>query len=405
MTFALGVGLIWGANEQNSGKYRRSSLYSILVNHPDEKMSDEIRDAFLELEVPDKFNDHNLSVRYVEMAGKLKEKELAVVDSFILHNQIAKRMVSKWFDRNKKDGSFDMKLLSDRGLYNASAIDADLAKLTIRGKNELADAGEELIGNTFLLINDVSYIDKQRNAEIAGTVISGIAQIAAAVIPGLGAIADLIKSAGELASSITKTIAGFTVKTTTYLYQMEWNDEVSGTFYSQYYFDPGNPNAAKKAAYEADSTLFKLKYIGKYSATSSKTVMRGLYEPSEVFRKVVARSLDKNIMELQKEFEVFRVKVPIIEVQGNIVKVSVGLKEGVSENSVYEVLETVIDGNGKTTYNRVGTIKAVKDRIWDNRYMATKEGASGSDLGYTTFEKVSATADFYPGMLVREIKF
>ena len=41
--------------------------------------------------------------------------------------------------------------------------------------------------------------------------------------------------------------------------------------------------------------------------------------------------------------------------------------------------------------------------IWDNRYMASEEQAYGSDFGFTTFRKVSG-GDFYPGMLIREIK-
>ena len=35
--------------------------------------------------------------------------------------------------------------------------------------------------------------------------------------------------------------------------------------------------------------------------------------------------------------------------------------------------------------------------------MAKEEKAEGAELGFTTFEKVSGK-DFYPGMLIREIK-
>ena len=54
-------------------------------------------------------------------------------------------------------------------------------------------------------------------------------------------------------------------------------------------------------------------------------------------------------------------------------------------------------------YKRKGTIKPVKGKIWDNRFMAKEEGAENSDLGFTTFTKVSG-GDFYPGLLVRELK-
>jgi len=51
----------------------------------------------------------------------------------------------------------------------------------------------------------------------------------------------------------------------------------------------------------------------------------------------------------------------------------------------------------------VGVIRPVKDKIWDNRYMAAEEKAENATLGFTTFEKVSG-GSFYPGMLIREMK-
>jgi hypothetical protein len=79
------------------------------------------------------------------------------------------------------------------------------------------------------------------------------------------------------------------------------------------------------------------------------------------------------------------------------------MKEDVNENAKYEVLEIITNDEGMTKYKRVGVIKPVADKIWDNRFMAVEEGANNATLGFTTFEKVSG-GDFYPGMLVREIK-
>ncbi len=81
----------------------------------------------------------------------------------------------------------------------------------------------------------------------------------------------------------------------------------------------------------------------------------------------------------------------------------IGLKEGVDEDSKYEVLEKTINENGRTEYKRVGIIRPKAGKIWDNRFMATDDGSENSDLQYTTFEKVSGS-DFVPGMLIREIR-
>ena len=63
----------------------------------------------------------------------------------------------------------------------------------------------------------------------------------------------------------------------------------------------------------------------------------------------------------------------------------------------------MLNKNGKTDYKRVGIIKPVSEKIWDNRYMAIEENAEGADLKYTEFQIVKGN-NFYPGMLVRELK-
>ena len=51
-----------GAQEtvQQDMKYRRSSIYSILVSHSEQDFCDEIKEQFLAIPVPDKYNDHEI---------------------------------------------------------------------------------------------------------------------------------------------------------------------------------------------------------------------------------------------------------------------------------------------------------------------------------------------------------
>ena len=58
--------------------------------------------------------------------------------------------------------------------------------------------------------------------------------------------------------------------------------------------------------------------------------------------------------------------------------------------------------DGSHKYNKVGEIEPIDGMIWDNRFMATEEGADGATLGYTTFRAVKGK-DFAKGMLIREI--
>ena len=119
-----------------------------------------------------------------------------------------------------------------------------------------------------------------------------------------------------------------------------------------------------------------------------------------MIRKACQRALDENVADLQKKYEQFRIKAPVTSVDPTITA-QIGLKEGVTPNSKYEVLE-VQDDNGKIKYKRIAVIKPVASKIWDNRFMAVEEGAVGADLGATTFIK-SSGGDIYPGCLIREI--
>ena len=120
-----------------------------------------------------------------------------------------------------------------------------------------------------------------------------------------------------------------------------------------------------------------------------------------MIRKACQRALDDNVVMLQRNFESFKIKTPLTSTSP--ICAEIGMKEGITPDSKFEVLEAIMDENNKITYKRVGTVKPIEDSIWDNRYMAVEEKAPGAELGHTTFKKVSGS-DFYSGMLIREIK-
>ena len=78
------------------------------------------------------------------------------------------------------------------------------------------------------------------------------------------------------------------------------------------------------------------------------------------------------------------------------------MREDVTENSLFEVLEVGQTADGRTTYKRVATIKPKKGAIWDNRYLAEFEDDYNHSITSTEFELVSGSIP-YAGMLIREI--
>lgn len=376
-------------------KYRRSSLYSLMIQHDQQKFAQDISNVFRAMPVPDKYNNHDLSVKVVSFSDK-KLEDTEAITHFLDQNDVASRLVGKWFDRDILTGACDMELIKDRGVYNASEFDKALAKRSARGLAMLQDAGEDLIGNTFVLVNDIRYIDKSKKSGVWGAILS-VGSMAAAIATNNSDIANLGSSVG----SVIESYKGFKVKINTYLYQLVWDDNVANDFYTNLYSDKADD--AMRKAFEKSRTKFRLKYIGMQESSGSTTSFLGIKEdePLLMVRKACQRALDENVANLQKNFDQFKVRVPLLDVKP--LKAQIGMKEGIDEDSQFEVLEATTDKKGLTVYKRVGVIKPMKNRVWDNRFMAKEEHAFGADLNYTTFKKVSG-GDFYPGMLIREIK-
>lgn len=375
-------------------EYRRSSIYSIMVKHENQKFADTIANVFQLMPVPDKYNDHDLSVKVLSVFAK-QEIAPSEVESFLNRNGIASRLVSKWFNRDFTNGVCDVELIKARGLYDASEMDKAIASQTQRGKAMLEDAGEELIGNTFILVNDIKYIDKGERSKTWGNIFKAMGNIAA-IATNNSSYADIGNTVGD----ITESYKGFKVKIYTHLYQLIWDDETARTFYEKMYSD--QPDAEKHDAMELYRDKFKLKYMGSQLSDGSTTSFMGIKEdePRLMVRKACQRALDDNVANLQKNYEAFKVRVPILSTAP--LTAQIGKKEGITEKSRFEVLE-IQEKEGRTVYKRVGVIRPMSNLIWDNRFMAIEERAEGATLGYTTFKKVSGS-NFYPGMLIREIK-
>ena len=385
------------AQEQNID-YRRSSIYSILINHTDQQFASEIKQAYLQIPVPDKFNNHNLSVRVLNLDKKLtgakSDKENEDISAFLQKNKIASRLVARWFNRDFYTGACDMELVKERGLYNASEFDKQLALRSARGLAMLQDAGEELIGNTFVLVNDIRYIDKNKGAKTAGAVLK-ILGSAVAAYTGTN-IDDLTDNVGDM----IETIKGFSVSINTFLYKLEWSEEQANIFYQEEYGD--GVDKTKWSNFENARDNYKLKYVGKVESSGGTTSFLGINEdePILMVRKACQRAIDENVVDLQRNYEEFKTKTPLVSVEP--LTAYIGMKEGVSSNSKFEVLETIEMEDGTRKYKKVGIIEPIDNLIWDNRYMASEEGAIGANLGYTTFRTVSGK-NFSKGMLIREL--
>ena len=402
----------------------------MLVYHPEDEFGPEIYKAFDSLPIPDKYDDHTIEGARVidnstiwgvqkrdsgyfkatyghQLSASELQKNAKFTEDLLNEAGIGKKMVAKWFGlegASVEDATFNTRLIQTRGQYNATDVDVALALQTTRGLASLSDAGEELLHNTFVLVNDITYVTAEQEAAAAKTAMNVIGGLLDAFTGGTSG-RDLADAAGKIADSFT----GFKVKTHSYLYQLEWNDSIAAIFYQFHY--TGTPNPAKVQAFLDDKTTYRLKYVAHEYEFDKKSVLKGKYSRTELVRTICARSMDKNIVALAKQYEDFKVKTPVYSVltneRGKIegYAAKIGMKEGITESSKFQVVQRYYDPEtGKTTYKYVATVKPKKGHIWDNRYNAVLEQADGATLPYTTFTK-TAGGEILPGMLLIEGKY
>ncbi|MBL0014450.1 MAG: hypothetical protein IPP30_12360 [Flavobacterium sp.] len=367
-------------------KYRRSSLYTLMLDDPSRPYANVIKASFEKGPIPEKFNDHNLGARTMPAANVKDETEN--ITTFIEANNIAREIVAKWFNRSEK-GGFNMDLIAKRGTYDASALDIAKAKATQRGLEALADAGEELIKNTFVLVNDFNYISKE---EVAKKVNKWLDVVASAT-----GSSDLV-SAQDGVAFLGK---GYVVKTTAFLFRLKWDEETAAIFYNDYWADDATITPEKKKAFD-ESKIFKLELIGtdnSWADVQATTATKKTEE--ELIEKATVKAVDAVIVKLQKNHDEFKTKTPLFS--GEPITAKIGLKEGLSEKSKFDVLEQQQDKNGKTQYVVVGSLKVDDSQpIWDNRYGADEENPANAD-GKTYFKKTSGK-EFFAGMLIVQKK-
>lgn len=408
-------------------EYNRSSLATMMVFHSEDEFGQDIYQAFDSIPTPDKYDDHNFGVRVIlndSVTGVLKknknglikaeygkalssrdvQKNGLAIEGILNNSHCAKSVVAKWFNLHEiapDDYVFDMSLIQERGQYNANEIDVALAQQSARGLALLSDAGEELLNNTFILVNDMTYVTAEEKAAAAKIGLSIAGGLMDAFLGG-NTGSQLAAVGGAIADSFT----GFTVKTHSYLYQLQWNDSIAAVFYNDYYTSVSNPE--KIEAFLLDKDLFKFKYVEHEYEFDAKSVLKGKYDRKDLVKIVCTRSMDKNIAALQLKYEDFKVKTPIYDVvtneKGRIVGYSakIGLKEGITEKSKFQVVQRLLDPETqRTSYKYVATLRPEKGKIWDNRYMAFNEQEVGSELTATQFKKVSG-GEILPGMLIIE---
>jgi hypothetical protein len=381
--------------EMKETKYRRSSLHTILIESSGFPKKDQVINAYYSAPFPDKYDNHNIGAKSFNPAkyttDTVESKTTEVIEKYFKDEQIAKKMVAKWYNR-QADGSFDDSLILERGAFNASFLDVKTAAASNIGKGLISTAGEELLSNTFVVVSKMKFVE---NEPIARG-IRDAAILAAQNAPGLVRMG--IEKAAEIAYNKGKE--GYSVWTTSYLYKLKWTPEVKTEFETNMLRAKSDMTSEIKAIFDK-TEIFEMEFVGSQKSTTLVTFsLKEKRTEDQIINLSVTRNIDKVFAKLQKNFDVFKPKVPLYT--GEPITAKIGLKEGLEGGDKFEVLEAVMDEKtGKIEYKSIGTIKVDGDKIWDNRFNLGDEAPAEGAIDRTTFK---GGKKFYPGLLIRQLK-
>ena len=340
-----------------SKKYLRPSITVLFAKRNNDR-SARMEKVFQAAKTQDKYNNHNVSTFAIEPSNDYSK---------YLSENVSRQIVAKWFNRNEK-GQFDMNLIAERGFYNASDADVLKANASVRKDALLADAGENLLDRSYILIYDI----------------------------------DPILTMDEYYKRIgtpNNLMEGYAVQYKVSVYKLDWTDSVAAVFYNMW-TDASSPDPNKVAAF--DKTNFPVKYVGQVSTAfgwvtssqfkdHSKNIF-GSYSDDELFARIYPLIEKETSISLPKLNEDFRVKTPVYSTHPIAAKI--GLKEGLSVDKRFFVYEYELTNSGEKKAVRKAVIRATS-RIADNRKVAT--GRSDSSVFYQV-----AGRKVYEGMQLQE---
>lgn len=419
-------------------KYRRSSLSMILIETDNFPNKEAVMSSWNNYPFPDKYNKHEVDLKSFNIksvvltdqdllkAGYLKdtlkttlqitkakaglknikflntEQTIGVVmpsekeeyqlkiDKTINESKLANKLVASWF--NVKGDKIDFNLIAERGSYNASELDFQVASVSNNASKVISDAGKELIRNTFVTFTKLEFIENEP--------VAAFIRDAAKTEASTGGKPQLLVNAAHKAADkiYEKTKEGYSLWSKTWLYQLKWNDTIFNRLQSDY--SKLKVDAFKNADY------LNLEFVGVQYNQSLVTFKLGETRTQEqVIDLALVRNVDNAFAELQKDNDVFKPKVPILSVDP--ITAQIGMKEGLKGGEKFDVLEMTQDPKtGLTEYIKVGSVTADKKLIWDNRYNAGEKveqvlDDKGNPINATTFK---GGKSLQPGMLLKQVK-
>ncbi len=380
-----------------------------------------VTDLFPTIAIPRQFNDFNLPTRVIEYDGyQITEDDIKAADEstgkkkggfgamagkalsaatagvtlptapgndnvtkgmkalaikFFDKENVAANLVAKWYNYKADatgDSHYDLATITDLGINSISAEDKRKFEAGADKNSQITNDAVKLMEHTYVMLN---YFKYRSNAEILAEY-----QTYADLLGSMGSTYGVIAS--QALGAVAGTIAGdgYSVQTNTYLYRLDWNDEVNNNFLDNCW--KGTLDDLVK------SGLCKLTFVGHEKSRAG--VRKGIASKASVdslIVRAVQRSLDENIARLQSKYEDFRTLTPVlgVDTEKGEIYAEIGLRENLAPGDEYELLQY---DEAKGDYKSLGKFKPVEGQIYNNCADADDEIAEG--LASTDAKKKAA---------------
>lgn len=295
-------------------------------------------------------------------------------------NNVANKLVAKWYN---KPGTAEGKIDWDKDMYTIFQLGKKGLSEEVRtaaGNEQIQhvvdQVANKLLSNTYICVVRYGYMDAQEIVAMT----SATLEIAAGSNPLLQL------GAKKARTEMEKRVKGYFVGVRSYLFQLDWNNDIKEHFYK--YAD--NPEG-----FMTDKT-FKLKYVGSsFKRAPAGLSLKMTTTLDEIITRAALRGTDASFAALQRDYEDFRPMTSLHVINGQLAAY-IGMKESIKSGDKFEVFEATQSETDPNLidWKSIGSIKVGKT-VWDNREGAgqTFEGESSdkddespaSTTAYTVF--------------------
>lgn len=295
------------------------------------------------------------------------QKHEQQVKAVLKDYDIARQVVAKWFNfdgQPKADGGyFDMQVIAERGYHNAGELDKMNAEGGARSaRSLLEEEGELLIGNSFVMLNALVICPNEPVERATYE----------SVVKNYGEGSLLAAAAKKLYESRKD---GYSARIFTSLWKLKWDDSVLNEFYEKCWNNP---------EYFKTTDMFEMEFIGLTDYSVNIAFSSGKNN-SQVLSLCLARCMDKVFYKFQKDYEVFRPIVTLMQ-DSPYMTIDAGLKESLSQNGgeKFEQVKLAQKEDGAYFYKKTGvTVSTTKGYIYSNNLNPDTKYSYSDDNTFT----------------------